>query len=111
MNPALGCEAIKAKCRVEINYSGRARVIEAHAVGYTRDDKAIMRAWQVRGGSAGGDSSGWKLLRLDEIRHQRCWTRNLKRHAPATEKVTLRLQRLFVKFRRDHDKFRDRSRN
>ena len=61
------CEALNAKQRVELKYSGRDRVVEVHAAGYTRDEKAIMRVWQVRGGSAGGDFSGWKLLRLDEI--------------------------------------------
>lgn len=61
------CEALKAKRRIEINYSGRDRVVEVHAAGYTRDEKPIMRVWQVGGGSASGDFSGWKLLRLDEI--------------------------------------------
>lgn len=67
MDPALGCEALRTNSRLEIGYSGRARVIEVHTVGYTRDDEPTMRAWQVRGGSAGGDSSGWKLFRLNEI--------------------------------------------
>jgi hypothetical protein len=61
------CEALKAKRCIELKYSGRDRVVEVHAAGFTRDEKPIMRVWQVRGGSAGGDSSGWKLLRLDEI--------------------------------------------
>ena len=61
------CEALNAKQRIELKYSGRDRVVEVHTAGYTRDEKPIMRVWQVRGGSAGGDSSGWKLLRLDEI--------------------------------------------
>jgi hypothetical protein len=61
------CEALNAKQRIEFKYSGRDRVVEVHAAGYTRDESPIMLVWQVRGGSTGGDSSGWKLLRLDEI--------------------------------------------
>lgn len=61
------CEALNARRCIEVTYSGRDRVVEVHAAGYTRDEKPIMRVWQVRGGSVGGDSSGWKLLRLDEI--------------------------------------------
>jgi hypothetical protein len=67
MDAAAACKALKTKCRLEVAYSGRTRVIEVHAVGYTRDDEGIMRVWQVRGGSAGGGSTGWKLFRLDEI--------------------------------------------
>ena len=61
------CEALKAKQCIELKYSGRDRVVEVHAAGYTREEKPIMRVWQIRGGSAGGDFSGWKLLRLDEV--------------------------------------------
>jgi hypothetical protein len=61
------CEALNAKLCVELTYSGRERVIEVHAVGYTRENKLILRAYQVRGGSSGGDAAGWKLFRLDEV--------------------------------------------
>lgn len=67
MKPSEACGALKAKQRIEFKYSGRDRVIEVHAVGYTHDEKPIMRAWQVRGGSSSGDSAGWKLFHLDEI--------------------------------------------
>jgi predicted DNA-binding transcriptional regulator YafY len=67
MDTSQACEALRSKCRLELKYSGRDRIVEVHAVGYTKEERPIMRAWQVRGGSASGDSSGWKLFRLDEI--------------------------------------------
>ena len=66
MNTSEFCEALKLGRRIQFQYSGKDRVVEVHAVGYTRDDNAIMRAWQVRGSSA-SEPSGWKLFRLDEI--------------------------------------------
>jgi hypothetical protein len=67
MKLAEACEALNATRCVQFRYSGKDRVVEVHAAGYTREGKPIMRAWQVRGGSEGGDPSGWKLFRLDEI--------------------------------------------
>jgi hypothetical protein len=45
---------------------GTGRCVEVHAVGYTKTGEPMMRAWQVRGGSARGEKVGWKLMRLSE---------------------------------------------
>lgn len=62
------CEALSKKCCVQLGYDGYMRVVEVHAVGRTHDGKAIMRVWQVRGGSQSGERHGWKLLHLADVR-------------------------------------------
>jgi hypothetical protein len=67
MNISEACEALKLKQRLELRYSGRVRAVEVHAAGFTKEGKPVIRVWQVRGPSASGGVSGWKLFRLDEI--------------------------------------------
>lgn len=62
----IACEALAAKNRLEIRYDGFIRVVEVHAVGTTSEGNPVMRAWQVRGGSKSGNTTGWKLLSLEK---------------------------------------------
>ena len=66
MQTRTACEALANGCLLEIRYDGYTRDVEVHACGYTKDDNAVMRVWQVRGGSVHNEPVGWKLLRLDE---------------------------------------------
>jgi len=67
MIDAIACDALKQGRCLELRYDGFSRVVEVHAVGFTKENNAIMRVWQVRGGSVSGERMGWKLMRLDEI--------------------------------------------
>jgi hypothetical protein len=60
------CAALRSGHVLQLRYDGYTRDVEVHAVGFTKDDNAVMCVWQVAGGSVGDEAVGWKLLRLDE---------------------------------------------
>lgn len=62
----MACKALKSRQRFELRYNGFVRVVEVHAVGFSKNNDPVARVWQVSGGSAGTETVGWKLLRLDQ---------------------------------------------
>jgi len=60
------CDALRSGHVLQLQYDGYIRDVEVHAVGFDKDDNAIVRVWQVAGGSGSDEPLGWKLLRLNE---------------------------------------------
>lgn len=60
------CAALRSGHVLQLRYDGYTRDVEVHAVGFTQDDNAVMRVWQLAGGSGGNEPVGWKLLPVDE---------------------------------------------
>jgi hypothetical protein len=63
--------ALCAKRVVALRYDGHNRRVEVHVAGYTRAGRALMRCWQVSGGSVGGEEVGWKVFDLDKAEAMR----------------------------------------
>jgi hypothetical protein len=68
MHIMMACEALNSKRRLELRYDGHTRIVEVHAAGRNKLGEAVMLVWQVEGGSSTGTSTGWRRLKLDEIR-------------------------------------------
>ncbi len=66
MQSSIACRALVSGRRLKLQYDGYSRVVEVHAVGYSRGNDRIMRVWQVRGGNVQNEPIGWKLLRFDD---------------------------------------------
>ncbi|WP_370677311.1 hypothetical protein [Pleomorphomonas sp. PLEO] len=58
--------AMKSGVCLELQYDGYPRLVEVHAVGETKKGSICMRVFQVGGGSASGETVGWKLMTIDK---------------------------------------------
>lgn len=63
----VACQALNEGKRLKLAYDGWCRTVEVHAVGFTKEDRAVMRVWQTGGGRDGRELVGWKLLHLDDV--------------------------------------------
>ena len=68
MLAAKACLALRESKCVKLRYGGFERVVEVHVVGRSGVGRDMMRVWQVRGGSASGARTGWKMLHLEAVR-------------------------------------------
>ncbi|MBA5603994.1 hypothetical protein H3H36_01275 [Duganella sp. FT3S] len=66
MNTIIG-ESIRGKNVLELRYRGYSRFVEPHAYGRDKGGDEILRCFQTSGGSASGESIGWKLLKVRDV--------------------------------------------
>lgn len=52
---------------LQVNYDGEPRIVEAHSLGISTAGKPCFRGWQVEGGSASGQFTGWKMFSIGKI--------------------------------------------
>jgi hypothetical protein len=62
------CTAIAQKRLLRLTYDWGTRTVEPHAYGRNSKGHELLRSYQVGGDSRSGESEGWKLFRVDEIR-------------------------------------------
>jgi hypothetical protein len=63
MNPTI-CTAIDGRQLLELRYHGYARIVEPYAYGRDKNGDAVLRCYQLSGGSVSGQTTGWKLLKV-----------------------------------------------
>ena len=63
--------AVSGQTLLKIQYADdpSARIIEPHAYGINTDGAELLRAYQTSGPSESGNSTGWKLFRVDRIQN------------------------------------------
>lgn len=60
-------DAIRCARKLRVHYLPGLRTIEPHAMGYSKDGKSLLKAYQTEGASASGEHRHWKLFRLDRM--------------------------------------------
>jgi hypothetical protein len=65
---ALVCQAIRERRIVRLHYHGGRRELEPHSYGVGRDGQELLRGYQLSGVSRSGESFGWKMFRLGDVR-------------------------------------------
>jgi hypothetical protein len=60
MSVQTACDALRSGHVLELQYDGKSRLVEVHAVGFTADDMPVAHVWQLD-----GDGTGWQMLPLN----------------------------------------------
>ena len=66
-NKEIICSAIKSKELIQFNYDKGTRLVEPYCFGLSKNDKEILRAYQIKGSSKSGHPEGWKLFNSSKI--------------------------------------------
>ncbi len=61
------CPAIQSRQMIQFNYEDNTRVAEPYCFGQNKEGNVFLRAFQVKGKSKSGKSTGWRLFRASKI--------------------------------------------
>jgi hypothetical protein len=64
---AIICRAIRERRLLVLEYGGARRIVQPHVYGDDHTGDRLLSAYQVSGGSASGESRGWKSFLLDRV--------------------------------------------
>lgn len=64
---AIVCKAIDEMRLLVVDYGGAKRLVQPHVYGDDAHGDRLLSAYQVGGGSASGESRGWKSFRMDRV--------------------------------------------
>lgn len=61
------CSAINSRQLIQFNYEDSTRIVEPYCYGLSKNDSEVLRAYQVKGGSKSGHTTGWKLFSASKM--------------------------------------------
>ncbi|WP_414468368.1 hypothetical protein [Methanobacterium sp. ACI-7] len=61
------CSAIKSNKLIQFNYEDSTRIVEPYCYGLSKNDKEVLRAYQIKGSSKSGHPVGWKLFSTSKM--------------------------------------------
>ncbi len=61
------CRAIFERKLLSLTFKYGTGVVEPYCFGRSKEGEDLLRAYQVRGASDGGEPTGWKLFRFEDI--------------------------------------------
>ncbi|GFM38291.1 hypothetical protein DSM19430T_29750 [Desulfovibrio psychrotolerans] len=62
------CEAINTRSELRVFYNGGYRTIEPHRMGIANTENTLLRCFQTSGYSESGETVGWKLFNVRNMR-------------------------------------------
>lgn len=61
-------DAIGHRQLLSFRYDGYIRIVEPHTYGIDKKGHETLRAYQISGGSDSGESVGWKIFHVSDMR-------------------------------------------
>ena len=67
INKDIICSAIKSKQLIQFIFNNCERIVEPYCYGTSKNNKEVLRAYQIKGKSTSGKPIGWKLFDVSKI--------------------------------------------